>query len=110
MLRPSLLFWLLGYVALVVLLVWAMFGVRARMIAQLDTPEAQAEWERWRDDVRAQAEQGGPVQRRVPSSPEPNLLVLLRDHFPMCLATVVFFSSLLYFILVFLARGAWRRE
>lgn len=103
------LIWLLAYVAMLTVLIGSMIAVRGQMIAALDTPEAQAEWEAWRAEVRKQVERGGPVQRRVPRSPEPNALVLLRDHFETCVAAAVFFCSLLFFVMMLLLRGALRQ-
>lgn len=103
------LLWLIAYLVLTALLVGGVFRARARVLATFGTPEARAEWQTWRRDVRQRAERGdGPVRRRVPVSREPSLLVLLRDFFPQCLAAAVFFPSLLYFVLMVLLRGALR--
>jgi hypothetical protein len=103
------LLWLLAYLALMAALVGGMFRARERVLATLGTPEARADWQTWRSDVRGRVERGeGPARRRVPPSAEPSLLVLLRDDFPTCLAVAVVFPSLLYLVLMILLRGALR--
>lgn len=99
--------WLMAYLAMLAGVTWGMFDARERMLAVLDTPQARAEWEAWRAQVREEVERGGPVERRVPPSPEPNLLVLLRDYFAVCLAAALFFTSLLFLVLMILLRGAF---
>ncbi len=103
------LLWLLAYLVLLALVVGTMFVARERVLRTLDTPQARASWEAWREAVRQQQLEGGPVQRRVPKSPEPNLLVLMRDHYYTLLAGAVLFSSLLFFVAMVLLRGALRR-
>ena len=94
--------WALAYLALMAVLVWQLGTIRANILASLSTPSAQAEWDKW----RAEAVKPGPVARRQPKSAEPPALVLLRDYYGVCLAAALFFSSLLFVVMMLFARGA----
>jgi hypothetical protein len=98
--------WLVAYLVTTGAIVWAVYALRARAMETLATPEARADWEEWR---RAAAEQSeaGPVQRKVPASPEPPGLVLMRDHFGVMLAAAIIFGSVLFAIFMILIRGAF---
>jgi hypothetical protein len=98
--------WTLLYIALVVVIVWQVSELRTSMLAQLSTPEAQADWEKWRADTT----KPGPVARREPKSTEPPALVLLRDYYSVCLGTALFFSSLLFLVTMLLVRGAFGKS
>ena len=52
----------------------------------LDSEPARQQWEAWREETQRQHEGAGPVTRRPAKSPEPPALVLLRDHFPVCVS------------------------
>jgi hypothetical protein len=97
--------WLIAYALLVVGVVFAMQKARAWALAELSTPESIAEWQTWREDVRRQQDQPGPVARQVPKSAEPPALVLLRDNFAVSLAGALVFSSALYWVLVWFVMG-----
>lgn len=99
--------WLVAYVAVMGAVVWMVLAARQRVLSQMNTPQAQAEWETWRQTVRDQAD-SGPVHRRVPKSSEPPAVVLLRDYFGTCLTAAVLFSSLLFGVIAFLLQGALR--
>jgi len=58
-------------------------SVREDWMSRLDRPEVSRDWEHFREDMRRQTGQQGPVQRKVPRSAEPPGLVWLRDHFPL---------------------------
>ena len=66
--------------------------------------QAQAEWDAWREDAKKMAEEPGPVKRRVPKSAEPPALVLMRDHFAVCLGLArcccrrVLFGTFMFFV------------
>ena len=95
----------LGYVALVVAVVWAMNRTRDWAVATLSNEAAQANWDEFRHDAK-EFSRNGPVKRRVPPSSEPPTLRLLRDHFPASLAAALFFSSAVYWSAALLLRGS----
>lgn len=97
--------WALLYVVLLGIIVWQVSGLRTQMLARLSTPEAKADWEKWRADTT----KPGPVARREPKSTEPPALVLLRDYYGICLGAALFFSSLLFLVTMLFVRGASRK-
>ena len=48
----------------------------------------------------------GPVKRREPKSLEPPALVLMRDHFAVCLGLALLLSTVLFGTFMFFVRGA----
>jgi hypothetical protein len=96
------------YVVLMATLVGGMQYVRGRVIADLSTPQARADWEAWRKKV-AEKQDDPVVQRRIPKSDEPPHLVLMRDYFFGMLGSLALVVTFLYGFLVLVVRGAWRR-
>ena len=94
------------YVVLITGLAFGLWRARQWATAQLVSTTAQENWEDFREDIREQAAQGGPVKRRVPASAEPPLLVLMRDHFTPCATIALVLSSALYATLAFFLVGA----
>lgn len=98
------------YAATIGLVIFATFRAREAALEKLSAPEAQANWDQWREDVQTgDVEASGGVTRRTPESAEPPWLVLMRDHFAVCLAAAVVFSSLLFGAVVFFI-AALRRQ
>lgn len=60
-----------------------------RRLATLSDPAVQAEWDTFREAMRQESDRSGPVQRKVPKSPEPPERVWLRDYFALAVATWV---------------------
>jgi hypothetical protein len=102
--RSTLLF-ALGYLALVAAVVWSLRSAREWALTQLATPESIENWQTWRDDVKRQQTEPGPVARRIPKSAEPPGLVLMRDNFMVCFVGALVFTSLLYWVLAWFVRG-----
>jgi len=100
--------WILLYFALLAAITGAMFWVRGTALAVYGTPEAQAEWNTWREDAKQLAEDTGPVKRRFPKSAQPPALVLMRDHFAVCLGLALVLSTVLFGTLMLLVRGAMK--
>ena len=97
--------WLVLYVCLLATVAWGMLRTRAYALADFSTPAAQQSWDEWREAVKRGKSETSPVQRKTPKSVQPPTLVLLRDHFPVCLTAAVVMSSLLFASLMFLIRG-----
>lgn len=103
------LLWLVAYACFVLGVVVTMLQVRRVTLTKMATPQAQADWDAWREappNVRDDL----PVKRRPPSSDEPPSLVLLRDHFAVMMAAAVVFGSLLFATVSLAARGALSRD
>jgi hypothetical protein len=98
------LLWLVLWMALLAAVAAAMFYVR-QSVLQTAGAETQQNWEEWREAVKAGQNKEGPVQRRVPKSAEPPAIVLLRDHFTVCLTIALVLSSILFGTFVLFARG-----
>lgn len=79
---------------------------RESRLAEISVPAAQQEWDRFRDDMRDQAGDRGPVRRKVPRSAEPPELVWLRDYPLVAVAAWVIFVGLLAAVIGLLVRGA----
>ena len=97
--------WLVAYVALMVAIGAALVYARRQVIAQLDTPEARAQWHAWKTETEKQAESPGPVARRKVHSDEPPALVLLRDHFTTIMAMSLTVASCFVVFLMMVVRG-----
>jgi hypothetical protein len=82
-----------------------MFWARGTAIRDLSSPQSLADWRTWREDVRQQQSQAGPVERRVPKSEEPPALVLWRDYFGVLVSGAVLFISALYWVIAWFVRG-----
>ena len=104
--RIANLLWLVAYVVMLCAVVLGMFAARRVTLREMDTPEARAEWNAWREAAPNRAD-SGPVERRPPSSAEPPALMLLRDHFGVMMAGAVLFSSLVFATIMVAARGAF---
>ena len=88
-----------GTVALILYRDWA--------LENLNTAEHQKQWQEWKEDTKKQNEphydeEGNlknPVTRQTSKQNEIPTLVLMRDHFGMCLAAWLIFGSILYWML-----------
>jgi hypothetical protein len=99
----------IGYFVFAAALVVGMFSVREGLVPELSTPQSQADWNQWRTEAAQQDGTHGPVQRVVPKSPEPPLLVLLRDYFPACVVGLLVPLSALYAVIAWMACGVLRQ-
>jgi hypothetical protein len=98
--------WLAAYAVVLAFVVGSVSYMRNVAIAVYGTPQAQTEWDTWREDVKELEKLPYPVKRRTPKSVEPPALVLMRDYFGICLAIAVVLSSVLFGTFMLLARGA----
>lgn len=98
--------WVVGYAAVLYAVIAGMFYGRSWARELFSSNAAQADWDRWRDDVANQSVADSPVTRRVPKSQEPPALVLMRDYFGVCFVGAILLSSVLYAAFVFMLRGA----
>ena len=109
--RASTFVWLLLYVICMSLVAIGMANARAWSIATFDTPEAQSDWDQWRNRARDESGQAGPVLgpviRREPQSEMPPALMLMQDHFAACLIFSLILSSALFFTMMIAVRGAF---
>jgi hypothetical protein len=98
-------FWGSGYLLLLAAVVWALIAARNWALTEMATPKSVREWQAWREDVRQQQSQPGPVARSVPKSDMPPALVLMRDYFTVSLIGAIVFSSVLYWVIAWFTCG-----
>jgi hypothetical protein len=101
---------ILGYVAMIAAIVIAMISWRQSIITVMSDPDSQASWNDWRAEAAKEDGAHGPVQRTIPKSPEPPMLVLMRDYFPGCLMGLLIPSSALYAVIAWMACGVARQS
>jgi hypothetical protein len=100
------LLWLVGYIVAIAGLVVFVLHLRDTILRDLDTPEAHAEWQAWRE-APPNSDATGPVRRKPPSAAEPPALLLMRDHFTVVMSGSVLFSSLLFAAVMMAVRGVF---
>jgi UPF0716 family protein affecting phage T7 exclusion len=98
--------WLLAYAIVIAIVVGGVNYMRSVALAVYGTPQAQTEWDAWREDVKELEKQPYPVKRRMPKSAEPPALVLMRDYFGVCLTIAIVLSSVLFGTFMVLVKGA----
>ncbi len=87
-----------------------MFAWRRDVLADMATPEAQTEWNDWRTKAAEQDGKHAPVQLTVSKSPQPPVLVLMRDYFPACVIGLLVPLSALYAFIAWLICGVLRQS
>jgi hypothetical protein len=94
-----------GYILLIAAVIAGMFAWRRDVLADMATPEAQSEWNDWRTKAAEQDGKHAPVQLTVSKSPQPPVLVLMRDYFPACVIGLLVPLSALYAFIAWLICG-----
>lgn len=98
--------WLLVYIATMAGVVGGLAVARRQALADFDSPEAQAQWQTFRDSMKRIADDPeAPIDRRVPKSEEPPTLRLLRDYFGTVVLLAWLLCSALFATLMFMIRG-----
>jgi hypothetical protein len=98
--------WLAAYLVMIGSVVGGLIHARRTALANFDSPEARAQWQEFRLEMKRKAEDpNAPVARRLPPGNEPPTLRLLRDYFPACLVISLLLSSALFVTLMFMLRG-----
>lgn len=108
--KSWLIWWTVGYVGLMIGIVATMYWQRQKVLNELASPAAMAEWQTWRNDVQKEQAHPGPVARRVPKSIEPPALVLMRDYFTVSLIGATFFTSILYWLIAWFVTGTLQSD
>ena len=101
------LLWAAAYGIFLAIAVGSLFWVRSNVAQQFQDAQSQSDWDLWRQEAARQSQGKGPVQRRVPQSTQPPIVVLMGQHFAVCVAAVATLGSALFGTLMFLIRGAW---
>jgi hypothetical protein len=98
--------WLAGLVVPPV----ALLRARSDWLERLEAPEEQERWDAFRAAMKQQSGRDGPVQRKVPKSPEPPLKVWLRDYVWLAIAAWLVLAGSLGFVALALVRGTLLAE
>ena len=101
---------IVGYILLIATVIAGMFAWRRDVLADMATPEAQTEWNDWRTKAAEQDGKHAPVQLTVSKSPQPPVLVLMRDYFPACVIGLLVPLSALYGFIAWLICGVLRQS
>lgn len=102
-------FWIAGYILLLATTIAALLALRSNIVSEMGTPTAEAQWNRWRAEAAKEDGSTGPVQRTVPKSNQPPLLILMRDYFAASLIGLLLPLSALYWFIAWLIRGVTRQ-
>jgi hypothetical protein len=95
-----------GWLAGVAVPPMMLLRARTAWLETLDRPEAQEQWDEFREDMKRQTGRDGPVQRKVPKSPEPPMRVWLRDHVGLAITAWVVLAGVLGSFTAMLVWGA----
>jgi hypothetical protein len=98
--------WLAFYVAVLVAIAACTFHLRQRFLADdVEAAKDQRSWQQWREEAAKQDGSRGPVQRAVPPTTEPPMVVLMRDHFATILGASIIFPAIILGFLLMVLRG-----
>ena len=84
---------LLIYVVVLAVGVAGLVRARQWALKSLATEASQEDWRVWQDVTRRHEAGEGPVYRRAAKASEPPGLILLRDHFGVCLTAWLLLGS-----------------
>ena len=97
-----------GWLLLLIVPPAVVWAGRDRWLVELDKPVIQADWDTFRSDMKQQSDRSGPVQHKVPKSPEPPLRVWLRDYFWLAVMAWGVLGSTLYAFMSIVVLGLVR--
>ncbi len=102
--------WLAGYLITMAAILYGMISLRNMQLDQNNSATTQADWQQWRNEAARQSTGKGPVQRRVPKTLDPPIMVLFSDHFSVIVIFSLLFGSAFYFMLYFFVHGTLTRK
>jgi hypothetical protein len=103
--------WLAMYVAILISIGAYTVHLRDRILTDdAEAAKDQRSWQQWREEAAKQDGSKGPVQRAVPPSTEPPMVVLMRDHFATILGASIVFPAIILGFLIIVLRGAWQQS
>ena len=101
--------WMITYGVGFIAIVFVMITVQRSMLSHYDAADQEA-WQAWKRDAGNKDGRLGPIARREPKSDEPPGLVLLRDHFPAVVISMLVFYTCMFGFAMFLAKGMARAK
>ena len=108
--RLSQLGWFVGYLITMAAIVYGMISLRNKQLDGNHSASTQADWQEWRHEAERQSTGKGPVQRRVPKTLDPPIIILFSGNFAVILIFSLLFGSAFYFILYFFVHGTLTRK
>ncbi len=100
--------WLLAYLVMLFAIGTLVVQERNRLLSA-DRDQQKQDWQAWRSAAAKQDGRSGPVQRIVPKSAEPPMVVMMRDKFPIIFGAAMFFPALILGFFLVVARGVLRQ-
>ncbi|HEX3999536.1 MAG TPA: hypothetical protein VHX65_13370 [Pirellulales bacterium] len=97
------------YLATIVGIALWVLEARKDVIAQLEQRSQLEGWQAWRAAAAKQNGTHGPVEREVPRSEVPPMLMLMRDNFPAIFFAATFFPAMILGFFLFVLRGVLRQ-
>ena len=91
-------------------IVYGMISLRNKQLDGNHSASTQADWQQWRNEAARQSAGEGPVQRRVPKTLDPPIMVLFSEHFPVIVIFSLLFGSAFYFMIYFFVHGTLTRN
>lgn len=99
--------WIAAYLVFLAVVIAGLISARQWALEHFASDVEQTHWEDYLTHQRREQSSGrGPVQRRIPTTPTPPTLRLLRDHFAVCMTGGIVLSSAVFVASSFLIRGA----
>ena len=102
--------WLAGYLMTMAAILCGMISLRNKQLDGNHSASTQADWQQWRNEAARQSAGEGPVQRRVPKTLDPPIMVLFSEHFPVIVIFSLLFGSAFYFMIYFFVHGTLTRN
>ncbi|HEV2969796.1 MAG TPA: hypothetical protein VGY55_07385 [Pirellulales bacterium] len=103
-------FWIVIYLTAIGAIAIYTVHVRNQMLADAKgIAKDEQSWQDWREAASKQDGINGPVERVLPPSTEPPMLMLMRDHFGVILGASVVFPGIILGFLMLVARGVLMR-
>ena len=98
------------YLALVVAIVVVLLKVRSNTLTEMNTPAARDNWNQWREAAAKETGETTPVRRSAPTTAEPPLLVLMRDHFAAAVFGLLAPTTALYVFAAWIVTGVIKQS
>jgi Na+/H+-dicarboxylate symporter len=102
--------WFVGYLITMAAILCGMIALRNKQLDGNHSASTQADWQQWRHEVERQSTGKGPVQRSIPKSLDPPIMILFSENFAVILIFSLLFGSAFYFIFYFFVRATLSRQ
>jgi hypothetical protein len=98
--------WVVAFLMIECLVVFGVFRGRDALVSSYDSPEANADWQKWKQAAKEMGERKtGLINRREPKANQPPGLILMRDYFPQILIGSAALSGVLVGMTMLMVHG-----